>query len=151
VSHAIATLIEDAIACVAAEVPQAYAAMERALGARRVELAIDDEHFMLDLGATALHGSVLSVVTDVETLCALVEGELGLFDAILADRLDIAASPDDVVAAASAMTCFVQGAMRCVSMQPLLDRLVALRKERTWRDIAVSSELSRCSEPASLA
>ena len=130
-THAIAALVEDAVACVAAEVPAAYAAMERALGARRFELAIDDEHFMLDLGATALRGAVLSIATDVETLHALVHGELEALEAILADRLEITAGPDDLVAAAAAMTGFLQAAARCVSMQPLLDRLAALRKERT--------------------
>jgi hypothetical protein len=128
---AIAALVEDAVACVAAECPPAYAAMEQALGSRRFDLAIGDEHFMLDLGITALHGAVVSVETDVATLCALVLGECGVLDAVLAERLDVVASPEDVIAASAALTWFLQGALRCVSMPALLDRLVALRKERT--------------------
>jgi hypothetical protein len=86
---------------------------------------------MLDLGMPALHGAVISVETDVDTLCALVLGEQDVLDAVLAGRLDVVASPDDVIAASAALTWFVQGALRCVSSQALLDRLVALRKERT--------------------
>jgi hypothetical protein len=77
-----------------------------------------------------LHGSVVSVTTDLDTLCALVYGERGVLEAVLAGRLDVLASPDDLVAVSEALTYFVQGAMRCVSMPQLLDRLVALRKER---------------------
>lgn len=130
-SGPIAALVEDAVACMTREVPHAYQLMAQALGARRFELAIDDEHFMLDLGATALRGAVVSIATDVETLHDLVHGQLDLLDAIVVGRLDVMAGPDDVAAAAAAMTYFVQGAMRCVSMRPLLDRLEGLRKERT--------------------
>ena len=94
------------------------------------EIVANDEHFMLDLGPTPLHAAVISIATDVATLHALAHGDLDALDAVLADRLEITAGPDDLVAAAAAMTCFLQGAMRCVSMQPLLDRLAALRKER---------------------
>jgi hypothetical protein len=125
----VAELVQDAIACVASEHPPAYAAMEQALGARRLELEIGREHFMLDLGPTPLRASVVSIATDVATLCALVEGELGILDAVLAGRLDVLGGPDDVVAAAAAMHMFLQGALRCMSMQPLLDRLLGLQKE----------------------
>lgn len=129
-SGPIATLVEDAVACVAAEHPAAYAALERALGARRFDLEIDDEQFMLDIGIPTLRGPVVSVTTDIATLYALVHGEQGLLDAALAGRLDVRASADDLVAVSEALTHFVQGAMRCVSMQQHLDRLATLRKER---------------------
>jgi len=130
-SGPIAALVEDAVSCITREVPHAYQLMTQALGARRFELAIDDEHFMLDLGPTALRGAVVSIATDVETLYDLVHGQLDVLDAIVGGRLDVTAGPDDVAAAAAAMTYFAQGAMRCVSMRALLDRLEALRKERT--------------------
>jgi hypothetical protein len=126
----IATLVEDAVACVATECPAAYAAMEQALGNRRLDLAIDDEHFMIDLGLPALHARVISVETDLDTLCALVLGEQAVLDAVLAQRLDVVASADDVIAASAALRWFMQGALRCVSMHALLERLVAMRKER---------------------
>ncbi|HEY5920010.1 MAG TPA: hypothetical protein VIV11_00005, partial [Kofleriaceae bacterium] len=114
-SGPICTLVEDAVACVAAECPAAYAEMEQQLGWRRFDLAIDDEHFMLDLGATALHGSVLSIATSVDTLAALVFGECGVLEAAEDGRLDVVASADDLIAAAAAMTSFLQGALRCIS------------------------------------
>jgi hypothetical protein len=130
-SGPISALVEEAFACMTHEAPVAYELMAQALGARRFELAIDDEHFMLDLGPTALRGAVVSIATDIETLHDLVHGQLDLLDAIVIGRLDVMAGPDDVAAAAAAMTYFVQGAMRCVSMRPLIDRLEGLRKERT--------------------
>ena len=125
----IETLVEDALACLATEHPPAYAAMTTALGARRLELEISDEMFMLDVGTT-LDAAVVSIATDLATLAEVLEGELGMLDAILADRLEIYASPDDLIAVAEAMKHFMQGALRCVSMPAVLDRLVALRKER---------------------
>lgn len=127
---AVATWFEDVVACVATEHPVAYAATEHALGARRFELELADEHFMLDLVSTPLNAAIVSISTDLATLCALVDGELGVLDAVLAGRLDVTAGPDDLVAVAAASTCFLQGALRCVSMQGLLDRLGELRKER---------------------
>ena len=123
----IATLFEDALSCLANEHAPAYAAMKAALGSRRFDLAIDDEELMLDLG-TPRDASVISVVTDVETLSALVAGEATSLDAILDGRLEIVASVDDLIAAGRAMTCFMQGALRCVSMGQVLERLMALRK-----------------------
>lgn len=125
----IATLVEDALACLATEHPPAYAAMTSALGARRFDLEISDEAFMLDVG-TSLEASTISIVTDLATLEAVLDGELAMLDAILADRVEIYASADDLVALAEAMKHFMQGALRCVSMRAVLDRLTVLRKDR---------------------
>ncbi|MFN0249075.1 MAG: hypothetical protein ACKV2T_19480 [Kofleriaceae bacterium] len=92
---------------------------------------IDDECFLLDLGPIPLHAPTLSVTTSVETLNALVHGDVTLFDALYAERIDIVGAPEDLVAVSAAMTTFMEGAMRCVSTPGLLDRLGALRKERT--------------------
>jgi hypothetical protein len=125
----IATLFEDALACLATEHPPAYAAMTAALGARRFDLQVDDEAFMLDVG-TSLDAAVIEIATDLATLAAVIDGELGMLDAILADQIEIYASPDDLIAVAEAMKHFMQGALRCVSMPAVLDRLTALRKDR---------------------
>lgn len=131
----IAELVTDALDCVRAEVPQAWAEVERALGTRRFELEIEDEHFLVDLGAE-IHGAVLSVTTDLDTLCAVIHGELELLDAILTGRLDVLAAPDDLVAAAAGLDSFIRGAVRCVSIESLLARLEALRKERSGHEPA---------------
>lgn len=128
---AIAAWFDDVLACVAMEHPEAYAATERALAGRRFEISLDDEHFLLDLGTPSLHAPIVSVATDLDTLGALVEGELGVLDALLGGRFDVTAGPDDLVAVATASTHFLQGALRCVSTPALLDRLTVLRKERT--------------------
>lgn len=122
----IAAVFEDALAVLATEHPPAYAAMTAALGARRFELEVEDEAFMLDVGTT-LEARVISIATDVATLEAVIDGELAVLDAILADRIEIYASPDDLIAVSDAMKCFMQGALRCISMPAVLDRL---RKER---------------------
>ena len=127
----IETLVSDALGCLAAEHPAAYRELVRELGPRRLDLDIDDEQFMIDLAAPVLHGAVISVTTDIDTLCATVHGERDVLDTILDGRLDVIAGPDDLIALGRATTRFIQGALRCVSMQPLLDRLVVLRKERT--------------------
>lgn len=125
----IAALFEDALACLATEHPPAYAAMTAALGARRFDLEISDEAFMFDV-STTLDATVISIATDLATLVDVIEGELALLDAILADRIAIYASPDDLIAVAEATKHFMQGALRCVSMPAVFDRLVALRKDR---------------------
>lgn len=126
----IAALVADALACVAREHPPAYAELKRAIGDRCFELAIDDEHFLVALDGE-LGGAVLSVATDLDTLGAVIHGELDVLDAVLAGRLDVVAGPDDLVAAADGLTRFVQGAVRCVSMEALLERLDELRKGRS--------------------
>lgn len=126
----IETLVADALDCLAAEHPAGYRELQCELGPRRLDLEIDDEQFMIDLAGPALHGAVISVTTDLATLCATVHGDLDVLDVILEGRLDVIAGPDDLIALGRATTRFVQGALRCVSMQPLLDRLAALRKER---------------------
>lgn len=128
--QSMAALIQDAVDCVAVEVPHAHRELVEALGDRRFEILVDDEHFMFDVRELPDDARVISVETDADTLCAIVLGELGAVDAVLTDRLRVIASADDVVAVSEAMRAFLQGALRCVSMRMLLDRLVALRKER---------------------
>jgi hypothetical protein len=131
VNGEICELVEDAVACLALEHPVAYAAVQSELGARRVELSVDDECFLVELGPVPLHAPTLAVTTDLETMCALVHGEVTMLDAVLGSRFDVVARPHDLVAAAAAANHFLQGAMRCVSMPRLLERLLTMRKERT--------------------
>jgi hypothetical protein len=127
----IETLVTDALACLASEHPAAYRELQREVGARRLDLEIEDEQFMIDLAGPTLHGAVISVTTDLATLYAIIHARRGVLDAILDGCLDVIAGPDDLIALGRATTRFVQGALRCVSMQSLLDRLAVLQKERT--------------------
>jgi hypothetical protein len=122
------SLIAEAIACVAREVPRAHARMRTALGGRRVELVIGSEALLVEL-EPAEPRPAITVRTSLDTLCAVLAGELDVLDAILALRLEIVGDPDALAAAGEALTWFLQGAMRCISIEPLAGQLFALRTE----------------------
>ena len=122
------SLIREAIDCVAREAPAAHARMRAALGPRAIELALDDETLQIGLDDAASSPPVIAARTSVDTLCALLAGELDLFEAVVSLRLDVTGDADDLIAAGEAMTWFLQGAVRCLSIDLLADQLFALRK-----------------------
>ena len=122
-------LVDDVLDCVALECPEAYLAMQRALGERRLDLGFAHESFALAL-APALApppGSsseqAIAIRTTARTLHDILIGERDPLDAILADELTVHAGVDDLVAAAEAGLFFVKGAARCTSLEPMLRRL----------------------------
>lgn len=123
----IATLVQDALRCVEAEHPASYGELTAALGPRRLDLEIDDEHFMIAF-ASELHGPVVSISTSLATISAVLHAEIDLLEAILGGDIDAIGSPDDLVATTTALRRFVQGAVRCMSMTALVDRLETLRR-----------------------
>lgn len=120
------SLITEAIACVMREAPDAHAQMRTALGQRQVELVIDNEVFRVEFDRAETSPAV-TVTTSIDTLCDALTGEIDVLDAILALHLEIVGEPGALVAASEAMRWFLQGAMRCVSIQPLADEFFALR------------------------
>lgn len=125
----IATLVDDALRCVEAEHPTSYAELVAALGHRRLDLEIDDEHFMVAF-ESELHGPVVSISTDLATISGVLHAEIDLMQAILSGNIDAVGSADDLVATATGLHRFVQGAVRCVSMTALMDRLETLRRSQ---------------------
>jgi hypothetical protein len=123
----IAALVDDVLACVATEHASAHARMRVALGGRRIDARVADEVVTVALD-TVVTGSV-RIRTDVDTLCAVLLGECEVVDAVLADRLEVIGAPDDLVAVADTLICFVEGALRCVSISRHVERLLELRKE----------------------
>ena len=123
----IAALVDDTLACLAAEHAEAYARMRAALAARCIEAHVDGEPVTVALDTPSR--ARIRVRTDVDTLCAVLLGECEVVDAVLADRLEVVGTPDDLVALSDALIWFVQGAMRCVSIAGLVERLLELRKE----------------------
>ena len=121
-------LIVDALACVAREMPQAHARMRAALGLRCVALSIGGDlvHVALDDNADAR--PAITVRTSVTTLTDVLHGDCELLDAVLAGDLEVTGGPDDLVAAADAMRWFLEGALRCLSIEPLAEELFALRE-----------------------
>ncbi|MEO8699589.1 MAG: hypothetical protein ABI867_06070 [Kofleriaceae bacterium] len=126
-TRAPAELETEALARVARECPPAHARMHAALGTRSVELALGADIVHVTLDAAALAVPVVHVRASINTLCAVLIGELDVLEAVLSRRLDITGSPDDLAAAGDAMTWFLQGAVRCLSIKPLADELFALR------------------------
>ncbi len=117
-------LVDDVLDCVALECPEAYLAMQRALGDRRFGLAFADESFALALAADASSPEPsIAIRTTARTLHDILIGERDPLDAILADELTVHAGADDLVAAAEAGLFFVKGAARCTSLDPMLRRL----------------------------
>ncbi len=123
----VAALVEDAIACLAAEHAFAYTRMRSALAGRSIEARVDDERVTVALESSP--GPTVRVRTDIDTVCAVLLGECEVMDAVLADRFEVLGAPDDLVALADALIWFVEGAMRCVSIGELVERLLELRKE----------------------
>lgn len=119
-------LVDDVLDCVARECPEAYLAMQRALGDRRFGLAFAHESFALAPGAAPDSSSPepsIAIRTTARTLHDILTGERDPLDAILADELTVHAGADDLVAAAEAGLFFVKGAARCTSLDPMLRRL----------------------------
>lgn len=121
-------VIVDALGCVAREMPQAHARMRAALGLRTVALSIGTETMHVALDDNAATEPAVTVRTSVTTLTDVLHGDRELFDAVLACDLDVVGDPDDLVAAADAMRWFLEGALRCLSIEPLADELFALRE-----------------------
>ena len=122
------SLIREAIDCVAREAPAAHARMRAALGPRAIEVALDDGTLQIGFDDNASSPPVIAARTSVDTLCALLAGELDLLEAVESLRLDVTGDAHDLIAAGEAMTWFLQGAVRCLSIEPLADQLFASRK-----------------------
>ena len=120
------TLLDDAFACLAAEHPTAHRRVWARLGERRIRACIGCEEVSIaSPGAAA--GSIVHVRTSVETISALLLGEEDIVEALRGDRLELVGRVDDLVALSEAAMWFVEGAMRCVSSQRLVARLLAMR------------------------
>lgn len=124
------SLIREAIDCVAREAPMAHARMRAALGQRAIELVLDDGTLRIGFDDDASISPVITACASVDTLCALLAGELDLIEALVSLRLEVTGDAHDLTAAGEAMTWFLQGAVRCLSIEPLTDQLFALRKTK---------------------
>lgn len=128
----VGALVADVLACLAREHPAANARVRGSLARVRVEAIVDGERVMIapDDAANAANAAPVGVRTSVETLCRVLLGEADALDEIVADRLELVGAPGDLVSVADAMVAFVEGAMRCVSIETYVDRLMCIREER---------------------
>jgi hypothetical protein len=123
-------LVGDALACVAAECPLAFRAVQAALGGRRVDLSVGRESFALALAESSEAPSgVVRIRTTSRVLRDVLTGERDPLEAVLADDLVVHGGAGDLVAAAEAGLFFAKGAARCTSMDRLLSRLSQLVEE----------------------
>ena len=116
-----------ALACVSREVPDAGARMTARLGNRRVALILDGEVTHVSLTGDVDGEPEVVVRTTVDTLHRVLRGEDDLLEAILADRVTIIGAPDALIAASEAMTWFLEGAVRCLSIVPIAEALFSSR------------------------
>lgn len=122
----LASLVRDALACVAAECPAASREMRAALGDRVVHLDVSTEAFAVALTEEPAAHASISVRTTAAVLHRIFEGDRDPLEAILDDEVVVRGAAADLEALSRAALFFVKGAVRCRSMDPLLNRLKEL-------------------------
>jgi len=125
----VGALVGDVLDCLAREHPAANARVRGSLAGVCVEAMVDGESVTI-APDDAANAAPVAVRTTVETLCRVLLGEADVLDEIVADRLELVGAPGDLVSVADAMVAFVEGAMRCVSIEVYVDRLLTIRGER---------------------
>ncbi len=108
-------------------VPVAYARMRALVSIEPLNLCVDD--VARDLVCTPLGLRLrqparvrrCELQTNRATITRLVDGELGLLEALLDDALCVRASPDSLLMVHELMTVFLQGAIRSRRLPALLD------------------------------
>lgn len=125
----VGALVRDVLDCLEREHPAASARVRGSLSTVRVEATLDGERVTIAPG-DASRAAPVTVRASVETMCRVLFGEADVLDEIVADRLELVGAPDDLVSVADAMVAFVEGAMRCVSIDTYVDRLTSIREER---------------------
>jgi hypothetical protein len=130
------------------EAPLAYRAVCDTLGARRVAIRVDAERLLVEnlsgkLCLVSAEGSVSAEASASRcVLRALIEGEVGLTDAILSDQVELVGGLDDLVAFHEALLFYFMGAVRSPSFVVLSDEFLATgapsgleRKRRSARSM----------------
>jgi len=125
-------LVASALAALAREAPGHYARLAELLARTPLQLELDGPPFVLRfaggahrLEPRAAGGAGTVVRSDAATILAVLEGELELVDAALADRLFLRGSVEALSRFESALGVFADGAVRCASTPALLDELRA--------------------------
>lgn len=109
------------------EAPAAYAAVVASLGGRSVNIAVDDERLALLARrgrlviSAPLEHPTTSARTSRRALRRLLEGEVDLTRAILADEVALFGGVDDLTNLYDALLCYFRGAVRSPSFPALLD------------------------------
>lgn len=128
------------------EHPDGHRRLCAALGRRRVGLLLDGEPFVLAaLGArlrlerAATEGLTPAVSLASGTVVELLDGELELLDALLADRVVVRGAIAELAELWESTRLYLHGLIRCPSIPPLLDALRAAAIHADDESITASS------------
>jgi hypothetical protein len=124
-------LLVASLAAVRREAPACARALATALGATRIELAVDDERMIVHAGPEIVVGAAarelaqatrpeVVVATTSRALLALLDGDAELYPAIVDNRVRVRAAPRDAERLFDAMRWFVEGCARARSAPALL-------------------------------
>jgi hypothetical protein len=101
------------------ELPWAYRAVSARLSGRAVHLEVDDESVWVRSipGRIELRSTPLAACVHLSTrrsvIRALIRGEDTLLDAILAGRVELKGTVDDLIAFDAGLMAYLHGAVRC--------------------------------------
>jgi len=123
-----ARFLLDSLCALERESPQSYAALCEALDARCVAIRVDAgairlafEHGHARVEDAAATPSDVELATDKSTILDLIDARVHLLDAIAADRFRARGALDSLARFDDALHEYLNGAVRCRSMPPLLD------------------------------
>lgn len=124
----------EALERIGREAPAAYAEVCRALGARTIGLAVDGEALTLAVvggrvvaaAGPASGQTTLRAATSRAEIVALTDGASSLEESLKSERVCLFGEAGDLACAIDALGAFVQGAVRCPELEPLM---VAFRRD----------------------
>lgn len=136
----VAGLLAESFAMLRDELPAAYERMCSRLSERAMEIRVDDERFLVQIGAGGARVRALgaeedarkdaSITTSTRAIQDVIEARRSLVEAVLTDEVQAVAPLDSLVEVLSGLTVYVHGAVRCPSFPRLLERFRALSAAR---------------------
>lgn len=119
--------LAESLALLARDAPAHYRHFAGQMRGRAVHLSVGTDVLVVDgdgevvrLRPPTAPPGAPRLRTDERTIVRLVDGERSLEEAILADELELFGGPDELVGFHEALTAYLQAAVRCPAMVPLL-------------------------------
>lgn len=126
----VSALLRRSLHHMAGEIPPGYRRCADMLGPLVVEVDVEGEVFALRGGNAltvtdggARDGASVRITTSRTAILAVLDAESSLADAVLADRVRVWGTVDDVLRAHDALIAYVHAAVRAPSTAGLCDRL----------------------------
>lgn len=141
ISGPVAELLAESFTVLAEEVPAAYERMCARLAGKPVQIHVDEERFVVDVGAGGRRARIVRaeeepapealIATSKRAIADVIEARRSLADAVLAGEVHAVAPLDRLVDILAGLSTYVHGAVRCPSFPRLLERFRALCAEPT--------------------